>query len=192
MWLKYSAAPILNGEQWDRDQPERLSKHGKPSGLWITDDSEKCWRSWCVRWGFNLESLTHKHAVTLDESKILFLRSAIELDLFTREFSTWWGPDGEPCKYRDLCIDWREVAKRYTGIIITPYQWSHRLGYSWYYGWCCASGCVWKADAIRAIHLIEIDCAVAKKRDAKRRAHRVRSLSAAAVVATPNTLGRLT
>jgi len=164
MWLKYSDAPILVGEQADRNQTERLSMYSKPNGFWITDDSKDCWRSWCVgeRWG--LGGLTHKHEIELDESGILILRSVAELDAFTEKFSVpeWWGPFGEPRKYRDICIDWRRVAQQHTGIIITPYQWERRLcvDYRWYYGWDCASGCIWKASAIRDIRLIEIDLAV--------------------------------
>lgn len=168
-WLKYSNAPILNGEQWDRAQSGRLSSYEKPRGFWITDDSESCWREWCVGERFGLEALTHKHEVVLDESGVLILRNEWELDDFTREFRVyqWWGPDGDPRKYRDICIDWAKVAERYTGLIITPYQGSRRLhdGYSWYYTWDCASGCIWKASAIKEIRLIEIDLEVAKPRE---------------------------
>lgn len=45
-----------------------------------------------------------------------------------------------------------------------PYQWRRRneRGFSWYYGWDCASGCIWRASAIREIRLIEIDMDVGK------------------------------
>lgn len=170
MWLKYDNAPIFLGEQADRDQPSRLSEYQKPCGFWITDDSEDCWRSWCVGNRFGLESLTHKHQVALDESRILILRSPYELDAFTEQYKVfhWWGPEGEPRKYRDLCIDWQRVAQEHDGLIITPYQWQRRLGhyYSWYYGWDCASGCIWKASTIRDIRLIEIDPDIAKRQEA--------------------------
>jgi hypothetical protein len=171
MWLKYSDAPILTGEQWDRRQSGRPMSYAKPSGFWITDDSEECWRSWCVGEQFNLECLTHRHEVILDERNILILRSALQLDIFTKEFETFqvWGPDEEPRKYRDRCIDWGRVAEWYDGLIVTPYQWSRRMadGFSWYYGWDCASGCIWKAAAILEVRLIEIDYDVARKRDAE-------------------------
>lgn len=161
MWLKYWNAPIDKSAFATREQPQDLSEYRKPSGCWITDDSEHCWRSWCIGEGFAFENLTHKHEVTLDENDILILGSAYELDGFTHQFATekWWGPDGEPRKYRDLCIDWPAVARRYSGLIITPYQWARRLdcGYSWYYTWDCASGCIWNADAIKEIRLIDID-----------------------------------
>ena len=165
MWLKYASAPIV-GELKDHEQSDNLSSYKKPRGCWITDDSEYCWRSWCIGENFSRESLTHKHEVVLDESNILILRSAVALDDFTQEFAVekYWGPDNDPRRLCDLCIDWREVAKRYTGLIITPYQQSRRLrlagGYSWYYSWDCASGCIWTAAAIKDIRLIEVDQAV--------------------------------
>lgn len=169
MWLKYSDEPILNGEQWTRNQTGRLSAHEKPRGFWITDDSEECWRSWCVGESWGLGGLTHKHRIDLDESRILILRSAYELDAFTNQFAVdnWWGPSGSPRKYRDRCIDWRNVATQHDGLIITPHQWSRRMSddYSWYYGWDCASGCIWNAHAILGIHLIEIDHDIAKPRE---------------------------
>lgn len=166
MWLKYHNSPIMSGEQWDRAQSGHLSRYEKPCGFWITDDTEYCWRSWCVAEGFGMENLTHKHAVDLDESNILIMRSPYELDAFTREFRVdhWWGPDEQPRKWRDVCIDWRAVSARYAGIIITPYQWQRRMhdSYSWYYGWDCASGCIWRGGAIKGIRLIEIDLDVVK------------------------------
>ncbi len=54
-------------------------------------------------------------------------------------------------------IDWIKVAKQYAGLIIAPYQWGYRLepGTHWYYGWDCASGCIWDASVIERIEAIE-------------------------------------
>lgn len=172
MWLKYADAPItLDTPHREYVQSENLSGYGKPIGFWITDDTNDCWRTWCKGERFNLEGLTHKHEVTLDESGILILRSGHEIEAHTKKYSVpkWWGPTGEPRKYRDICVDWREVAKEYTGLIITPYQWSRRMdaGYSWYYTWDCASGCIWDASAILDVRLIDIDHAITKLQDAE-------------------------
>lgn len=167
MWIKYDDAPILVGEQFNRNQADELSAYTKPRGFWITDDSEDCWRSWCLSERFKLGSLTHKHEIKLDEERILILRTSWEVDNFARKYRVdkWWGPEGNPRKWCDLCIDWPQVAAEYAGIIITPYQWSLRLenGFSWYYGWDCASGCIWDASAILDINLIDIDRDVASK-----------------------------
>ena len=50
-------------------------------------------------------------------------------------------------------IDWNRVAKKYQGIIITPYIWERRLTTTctWYYGWDVASGCIWDNKAIKEI-----------------------------------------
>jgi hypothetical protein len=164
-WLKYDGAPILIDTLATRSQSENLSPYQKPCGFWITDDSENCWRSWCLSERFGLENLTHKHEVDLDESRLLILRSAYEVEHFARGFVV-----AKPWNYRnshyvDKCIDWRRVADQHSGIIITPYQWSLRLadGFSWYYGWGCASGCIWDASAIRDARLVEIDLAIASK-----------------------------
>lgn len=162
MWLKYDSAPILVGEQWSRSQPTTLREYGKPHGFWITDDSEDCWRSWCVANQHNLDGLTHKHEIVLDESNLLVLRSQIDVECFAEHYHAikYWGENN---KWADRCIDWQRVASKYSGIIITPYQWRLRLanGFAWYYGWDCASGCIWDANAICDIRLIEIDDEIA-------------------------------
>ena len=50
-----------------------------------------------------------------------------------------------------MIIDWHAVAQAYAGIEIAPYCWSLRFEYEflWYYGWDCASGCVWELSAVR-------------------------------------------
>jgi hypothetical protein len=160
-WLKYADAPILVDELFNRDQPEQVNSYLKPRGFWITDDSEDCWRSWCLSNRFSLDRLVYKHAIDLDEARILILRDEYEVRRFTRTYRVFkkWGPDHDPHKWTDTCIYWPNVAKDYAGIIITPYQWSLRMeaGFDWYYGWDCASGCIWDASAIKDVHLIEID-----------------------------------
>ena len=84
MWLKYSDAPIVHdpAKSWAQPTRARAGAYSKPSGCWITDDSDNCWKSWCAAEQFLLERLTHKHVVTIDESRLLILRGAQELDAF--------------------------------------------------------------------------------------------------------------
>jgi hypothetical protein len=95
-----------------------------------------------------------------ERANILRLGSPAALDVFTAEYG------GAPPIYRALdqrfgertmMIDWRRVASVYDGIIIAPYQWSRRLdgGARWYYGWDCASGCIWNATAIARVEHLE-------------------------------------
>ena len=50
-------------------------------------------------------------------------------------------------------MNYAKVAENYGGIEVTPYIWEKRLDSMWYYGWDCASGCVWHRDAIKEIQL---------------------------------------
>ena len=166
MWLKYSANPIDCSSYMDRAQrphkDDYRSDYEKPVGCWITDDSDNCWRSWCEGEQFSLESLTHKHEVILDESNILILRCAGDLDYFTEEYGgdCRWGPAKQ---YVNRYIDWHKVAARHDGLIITPYIWRRRMELNWYYPWDCASGCIWKAQAIKGIRLLEISEVATRK-----------------------------
>lgn len=142
----------------------------KPNGLWF--DVNEDWKRWCEYTEFHLEDLRYRHRVEiLDPSRILFLKGAKQIDAFTRRygrnlaggiqflqspeeqtaFTRRYGRD----LYRELqaqfsnFILWQEVAAEYTGIIVAPYSRARRDTYLWYYGWHCASGCVWDTSVIR-------------------------------------------
>jgi len=52
-------------------------------------------------------------------------------------------------------VDWEKISRQYSGIEINPYLWRRRLqGGMWYYGWDCASGCVWNESAIKEVKLL--------------------------------------
>ena len=120
----------------------------KPNGLWLSADDD--WRRWCEGENFHLGGLAYCHEVTLArDAKILRLRDARDIDRFTARY--WAELPALP--YLSIWIDWRKVAQKYQGIIIAPYCWSRRLEEKtrWYYGWDCASGCVWDLAAIESI-----------------------------------------
>lgn len=126
-------------------KPQKIDT--KPCGLWVSDDSdtETNWRAWCVSEGFRLDCLTHVHDLVLaPHANVVVLRSSWELTDFHRRFAVepeW----ARGMRYPYEIIDWREVADRWDGIVITPYIWSMRLegeASRWYYGWDCASGCI--------------------------------------------------
>ena len=58
-------------------------------------------------------------------------------------------------------IDWKKAARKYGGLIITPYQWDMRFELLWYYGWDCASGVIWGTKQIESF---ELDRTVARWR----------------------------
>lgn len=135
------------------------SAFAKPKGLWVSvEGNGDGWRAWCVSEGFGLSRLTHVHDVTLaGDARILRLSTSEEIDAFTE---SW----GIPMDYGDIswpmtAIDWPRVARDYQGIIIAPYSGECRLSEkcTWYYGWDCASGCIWDAAAIDRIVLQSVE-----------------------------------
>lgn len=140
----YSRDPIKQILPINYGQPHELSPYEKPYGFWVSVDGADDWPSWCMAEQYQTEHLAHKYTVHLsDAASIAMLSSPSCFDRFEGAY----GRDPHNCGMRDrLCIDWRAVADDYDGIIIAPYQWSERMSRSWYYGWDCASGCLWNHD----------------------------------------------
>jgi len=112
----------------------------KPTGVWYSDHE---WREWCEGEEFGLARLKHVTRLELDMSRILLLQSPYDMDQFQKEYE---GPWLESTIM--MAINWPVVAERYAGIEIAPYQYNHRMSTFWYYGWDCASGCVWDLSAV--------------------------------------------
>lgn len=157
--LHYSARPL------PRLVNRRQEISVKPRGLWISVEGEQDWLQWCRDEDFNLASLAIVTEIRLtDTARIIRLTSPNDIDAFTRERSAQPGDlvrndAGERIALPEsltrggIFMDWPRVAAEYDGIIIAPYIWRRRLSRhcSWYYGWDCASGCVWRASAITLI-----------------------------------------
>lgn len=148
----YSAKPVTKiksvpwrqrGARWSSDRDTAIGD--KPKGFWVSDDdADWNWPVWCRANDFQLERLTWRQEVILsDHAHILFLRSIAEIDALTREYGEALLP-GSCLRY----IDWMAVCRDKQGIVITPYQWERRLDPIWYYGWDCACGCIWDAEAV--------------------------------------------
>ena len=120
----------------------------KPHGLWF--DVNKDWQRWCYQNEFNLDDLKHCHKVHITQmDKILYLRADKDILAFSRKFGRQF-PD-MPTRYEYyIQVDWPTIAKEYAGILISPYNWGLRLNNitGWYYGWDCASGCVWDTSIL--------------------------------------------
>lgn len=146
------------------------SGHPKPNGLWF--DVNGSWKRWCEAAQFRLEKLRYRHTVTIvDASRIIFLRNAKDIDLFTREygrdlsghirhlqgtedpdtFTNGYGSDlfADIRKQFSNYIMWGEVAQKHSGIMVSPYSRARSRTYLWYYGWNCSGGCIWDTGAIR-------------------------------------------
>lgn len=147
--VHYSNAPV--GSLRIREQPLLPVK---PCGLWVSDDDcEDNWFRWCIDEKFRLYRLACAHDIELvRDANVLVLASRSEIDAFTRE---WISDRDADYGSRGLFLRWRAIRERYAGLIITPYIWSARLEVMWYYGWDCASGCIWDPSAIASIQLRE-------------------------------------
>lgn len=133
---------------------EQRKQRVKPKGLWVSVDEPggHGWKEYCDSVERLVGNFEHAYEVRLAEAaNVLRLRGGDDIDRFAQEWK--WRNDG--------MIDWRAVAAKYQGIIIAPYSWSHRLEAGiWYYGWDCASGCIWDARAIESATPIEVELAV--------------------------------
>jgi hypothetical protein len=145
--LHYSNAPI----ETLRPIPPSSDHDMKPRGLWVSVEGEDDWESWCKSEQFALDRLTVLHEVTLTpDANILRISDADAIFELGREYGkspSWAGRD------RVYSLDWPRLAARWQGLLIAPYQWSCRLHDQcfWYYGWDCASGCIWDVDAIATL-----------------------------------------
>ena len=138
----YSIAAVL--------EPRSVAQHrrlDKPFGLWVSVDGPDDWPAWCRAESFAEPWDQHHYRVELAaDARIRLITSADELvvfhDLYARDM---WD------------VDWVAVSRRYQGIMIAPYLWSMRLHdqVRWYYGWDCASGCIWDASAIARVYELE-------------------------------------
>jgi hypothetical protein len=109
----------------------------KPIGLWFSIETE--WADWCTSEEFCLDKLKYEYLIKLKPSNnILHLKTPEDLDKFTYLYKSIFN------------INWPKLSQEYSGIIIAPYQYSRRF-LIWYYGWDCASGCIWNLDCIESI-----------------------------------------
>ena len=121
----------------------------KPVGLWLSDEDNGGWKEWCQSEHFNLDNLKYCYEVVLKYKHILMLQDDHDLKMFNYAYKT--------LQHGIHMIDWKSVTKDYNGIIITPYSQDHRLDlkFMWYYGWDCASGCIWNLDEIESFKLLK-------------------------------------
>ena len=131
--------------------------HNKPHGLWVSVKGDMDWKEWCTSEEFSQDNFECETEITLaDKHDILLLDTPHQIDCFHFEHRKLLTPDMPDFWY----IDWAHVATIYQGIIIAPYQWSRRLegdAHNWYYGWDCASGCIWDHTAIKVVEYENTD-----------------------------------
>jgi hypothetical protein len=140
----YSAAPL--GELRPVTQEEQqgyVSVVEKPRGLWLSVDDE--WATWCTETGFRLHDLAVRTRIVLKHpDHLLWLKTPAQIRAFQHQYEK--KRPGSITYF--IAIDWPRVAADHAGILIAPYQWSLRNDLMWYYGWDCASGCLWDTSII--------------------------------------------
>jgi hypothetical protein len=156
----YDTEPITLNREHTYVQEKMRSWVDKPRGLWVSVDGEDDWKSWCENESFDLDGLKHAHRVVLTEdANVLHIADAQQFLGFVEQYSvpdpTWEERLNIP-NYDYVAIDWIKVADEYDGIIIAPYRWEFRLSFMWYYGWDCASGCIWNLKVIKDFELYEL------------------------------------
>lgn len=153
----FSAKPISTVTTVD--PTKRGSGLYKPNGLWVSVDGSDDWKSWCEGENFaDLDQYYHYRIDLIPKANILHLKTEQQVLAFTRKYITH--NPLFPAELENMAsakmIDWHKVSELYHGIIIAPYQWECRLAMEthWYYGWDCASGCIWDAAAVKGIKLL--------------------------------------
>lgn len=137
------------GFELSRVQSYRQEPGPKPRGLWVSVGMS--WKEWCESESWNVDGVRYAAEVELFPSaKILWVSGAAQIEAFARTYRI---TVLEQSRLLGYYIDWVAVAERYQGIVISPYCWEKRLadGMMWYYGWDCASGCIWDLSAVSMV-----------------------------------------
>lgn len=116
----------------------------KPTGFWVTIDHDYDWKYFCENNEYGIDRLKVKNYFNLKTDNMLIINNLKEFD----HFNKWYVDDN--CSFN---IDWDKISKQYDGILITDYFWERRLSKEckWYYGWDCASGCIWNLEVLEKI-----------------------------------------
>lgn len=143
-----------------RTYQQRTRSFHKPIGLWVSVEGPDDWQHWCEGEGFASDRFEVTHQVTLAPGhNVLWIWDYPQFDDFHRKYQVATDEEYMTGRY----IDWELVAEHYDGLIIAPYHWRRRMGNfddpdapdaRWYYGWDCASGCIWNLAAIESVTVL--------------------------------------
>ena len=123
----------------------QVTDQKKPRGLWLSVG--RAWPRWCEAEQFGLARLRYVQRVTVRLERVLWLRTARDIDRFTADYAI----RNPVSAFR--CLAWDRVASAYAGLLIAPFCWRRRLTEHtlWYSGWDCASACIWDVSAIHEV-----------------------------------------
>ena len=149
--MHYSPSPLTCVHSTQQNADYDLHAFNKPKGLWLSVEGEDDWKAWCESEQFMTARLKYIHEIQLhDDADIIRLTCRKDMEQFTKRY----GRKSEFARrfsFDERAIQWTRVANEHQGIIIAPYIWSARLELNWYYGWDCASGCIWDSNAVNTI-----------------------------------------
>ena len=147
--VHYSTEPLVT----IRATIQQTRPVDKPRGLWVSDEATDWgWSHWNQAEEFIDTDAQHATEIVLaDDARLVVISTVAELDAFSAFRGTHRA--GEAL----FEIRWADVAAEAQGIVISPYWWERRTEResAWYYGWDCASGCIWDPDAIAGLRPYE-------------------------------------
>jgi len=138
---------------YDVSQDKPLNTYQKPTGIWYgINDS---WLDWCIQEDFNGIG-NYIYQILIEEDKVLKIDNISKFEKFEAEYGIQANNIlGHRFAHRlMLAIDFEKISTQYGGIEIAPYLWEKRLESVWYYGWDCASGCVWNRNVITKMRIL--------------------------------------
>lgn len=140
------------GESFELDRSRKYDQAVtfKPMGLWFGFGDawiERC-QSSTPRW-----VKPCNYQVMLNGANLLVLKTNADFLTFNKRYKAdYYEENG--IRVNGLVImrgiDWPKIAREYDGIEMPIYLWRFRLHpeFMWFYGWDCASGCVWNLSQI--------------------------------------------
>lgn len=137
---------VRQKQYYNRDVPDGsyIAGFAKPIGFWVS--VKNSWKEWCEKEGFHVDQLKRRSRIYLkEEHNLLVINNLKDFDKFCEKYKR--------TTELDDYVNWYYVKKDYKGILIFPYFWERRLSDTsmWYYGWDCASGCIWDVSCIESV-----------------------------------------
>lgn len=146
--LHYTREPL--GAIRSMEQRPADSEYLKPRGFWFSVEGEHDWQAWCECENYDPGQKLVYELTLREDARVCKLVYPEDIPIFSQRYLVPLAGRS----YHATGLDWQKLAQKFDGIVIAPYQWEHRLTYSWYYGWDCASGCIWNADAIERVEQV--------------------------------------
>ena len=134
-------------EGWTFDPERTYDQYDamKPRGLWLSVDGD--WERWLDEWGYRDDERwgTSTTFFRVDLDRCLVIDTTDKIDAFSLAYIKKNQHAGS-----FMLLDWEPLSKMSAGLVIAPYLWHRRLheDTGWYYGWDCASACIWDLSVL--------------------------------------------